>query len=391
GDIQQALIAAFTDANQQIFKEKQKEQKNESMACVLTCAIADVKNNKLYFAHVGDTRLYLLRDQSLVKITKDHSAVGFLEESGRLSEADAMRHPRRNEINKALGFEATINNPAEFIETGESPFLPGDTILLCSDGLTDMVTSQLITDILTEGDSLQTKAARLVDAANAAGGNDNITAVLVQNTRQSLQQATTYQTKEAARQDTTPALKANAKASSSKKKSNNGLVILLSLLCLALTAALIYPYLIKQNKSATIATPVVGMLTKSVGLLQLQSAIKDTPNVFALTMQEQNSITINDSILVARDSFLLIGNGVILKSDSTYTGPAFIINNVAKQIILDSLVFENFDRAIVASANNIVLRNVRFINCRIPLQYNILLKDSLINGRPQDLLLPPNR
>ncbi len=93
------------------------------MACVLTCVVAHIKNNKFYYAHVGDTRLYLLRDHSLVKISKDHSVVGFLEESGRLSEEDAMRHPRRNEINKALGFEEDID--ADLIETGESPFLTG--------------------------------------------------------------------------------------------------------------------------------------------------------------------------------------------------------------------------------------------------------------------------
>ncbi len=125
GMLQEAIVAA----NARIYTEKQSGNKNESMACVLTCALADITNNKFYFAHVGDTRLYLLRDNTLVKITKDHSVVGFLEESGRLSEEDAMRHPRRNEINKALGFEAQIYATGDFIETGESPFLPGDTIL----------------------------------------------------------------------------------------------------------------------------------------------------------------------------------------------------------------------------------------------------------------------
>ena len=72
------------------------------MACVLTLAMIDIDNNQFYYAHVGDTRMYLLRDQSLVKVTKDHSFVGFLEDSGRLSEKEAMSHPKRNEINKAL-------------------------------------------------------------------------------------------------------------------------------------------------------------------------------------------------------------------------------------------------------------------------------------------------
>ena len=151
------------------------------MACVLTCAVADVKNNKCWYAHVGDTRIYLFRDHSLVKISKDHSVVGFLEESGRLSEEEAMRHPRRNEINKALGFEEDISIVEDFIETGESPYLPGDVLLLCSDGLTDMISSGIITKVLTAKKSLAAKARALVDAANEAGGNDNITAVLIEN------------------------------------------------------------------------------------------------------------------------------------------------------------------------------------------------------------------
>lgn len=151
------------------------------MACVLTCVVADIKNNKCWYAHVGDTRIYLLRDDSLVKISKDHSAVGYLEESGRLSEEEAMRHPRRNEINKALGFEEDISKPEDFIETGESPFLPGDLLLLCSDGLTDMISSATIMSVLTIKKSLAAKAKALVQAANDAGGNDNITAVLVEN------------------------------------------------------------------------------------------------------------------------------------------------------------------------------------------------------------------
>ena len=140
---------AIIAANDKINEEKKEAGINERMACVLTCVVADIKNNKCWYAHVGDTRVYLLRDHSLVKISKDHSDVGFLEESGRLSEEEAMRHPRRNEINKALGFEEDISTPEDFIETGESPFLPGDLLLLCSDGLTDMISSGSIMQVLS--------------------------------------------------------------------------------------------------------------------------------------------------------------------------------------------------------------------------------------------------
>src|SRR5687767_15515119 len=100
-DIVNIIKGALVFANEKIYKEKQVSEQNEQMACVVTLALADVSNNKFYYAHVGDTRLYLLRDKTLVKVTSDHSVVGFLEESGRLSEEAAMNHPKRNEINKA--------------------------------------------------------------------------------------------------------------------------------------------------------------------------------------------------------------------------------------------------------------------------------------------------
>ncbi|HVF97005.1 MAG TPA: protein phosphatase 2C domain-containing protein, partial [Flavisolibacter sp.] len=154
--VQQALQQPFTDAvvalkeavllaNQNIITEKQKAGANRSMACVLTVVLADVQSNQFYYAQVGDTRMYLLRDGSLVKVTKDHSFVGFLEDSGRLSEKEAMQHPKRNEINKALGFDGAMQSGDDYIETGSSPFLPGDVLMLCSDGLTDMVNNKDMT------------------------------------------------------------------------------------------------------------------------------------------------------------------------------------------------------------------------------------------------------
>lgn len=166
-------------ANNNIFAVKQQNSGYSRMACVLTLALVDISNNLFFYAHIGDTRLYLLRDESLIKIAKDHSFVGFLEDTGRLSEAEAMRHPKRNEIDKALGFYPQIDTPDDYIETGQSPFLPGDLLLLCSDGLTDFVPKGEITAILAGDGSLAEKVAQLVAAANEKGGRDNITVVLV--------------------------------------------------------------------------------------------------------------------------------------------------------------------------------------------------------------------
>lgn len=132
GDVVTMMKEAVKAANEKIYTEKQQHPDRKQMACVLTLALVDPKNNQFYYAHVGDTRLYLLRGNSLVKVTKDHSFVGFLEDSGRLSEADAMSHPKRNEIDKALGFDAQISINADYIETGNSPFLPFLAYLLAT-------------------------------------------------------------------------------------------------------------------------------------------------------------------------------------------------------------------------------------------------------------------
>src|SRR5688572_1728021 len=180
-DLFQSIREAVIIANERIYAEKMATERNTRMACVLTLAVVDLTYNQFYYAHVGDTRLYLLRDLTLVKVTRDDSFVGFLEDSKRLSEEEAMKHPKRNEINKALGFDPNIGAISDYIETGISPFLPGDILLLCSDGLTDMIDSKTITSILTSKQKIAQKAKALIDSANDAGGKDNVTVVLVQN------------------------------------------------------------------------------------------------------------------------------------------------------------------------------------------------------------------
>jgi PPM family protein phosphatase len=181
-DVISMMKEAFQTANYRIYEEKQNISQYDKMACVLTLSVVDIQNNQFYYAHIGDTRLYLLRDHSLIKVTKDHSFVGFLEDNGKLSEKAAMNHPKRNEINKALGFGA-VDLKDDYIETGESPFLSGDMLLLCSDGLTDLVNKDDISSILNAESTLSQKGTALIEAANNKGGKDNITVVLVQNNK----------------------------------------------------------------------------------------------------------------------------------------------------------------------------------------------------------------
>jgi PPM family protein phosphatase len=126
-------------------------------------------------AHVGDSRAYLLRDGSLRPLTEDHSLVAELVRSGELTKDQAAEHPQKNLITRALGAEEEVD-----VDTAVLPVEAGDRILLCSDGLSDMVPEGRISEILAEsqGDP-ETPARRLLSAALDAGGTDNVTVVVV--------------------------------------------------------------------------------------------------------------------------------------------------------------------------------------------------------------------
>jgi len=371
------MITALRQASKKIYQRRQEEKELDSMACVSTLAIADIDNNLFYYAHVGDTRLYLLRDGSLVKISKDHSFVGFLEDSGRLSESAAMSHPKRNEINKALGFDTLIETDDEYIETGQSPFLPGDLLLLCSDGLTDMVDKSTMTAILTRSSSLEEKAEQLIAVANNNGGHDNITVVLVQNNKvaqrpEATMPASTLKKKEPLTEKTPlgkPILAdkpMEAKAVSPSVKKSNWPVTLLSILCLAFLASTIWLYLKGQEQSkpvervnTTAKTPV-----KNADEIKLQNAIdKATGNTLFLsdTVFKQ-PILITDTLKISKDTLYLKGN-ITIKRDSAYNGPAFTIAAKCKSTGIEGLRFEGFNTAIQSSNSFVTLKNVQFINC----------------------------
>src|SRR5690606_22584860 len=119
------------------------------------------------------------RNNALIKITSDHSTIGFKEDKGFLTEEEAMRHPQRNEISKMLGeYMIDANDTDAYFDFFEHSFLPGDIVLFCSDGLTDLVNRQGITVVLSRDISLKDKAQQLIDSANGLGGKDNITVAL---------------------------------------------------------------------------------------------------------------------------------------------------------------------------------------------------------------------
>lgn len=180
GDTLTMLREAVVHANNQIVRHKQQDPTLARMCCVLTAAVADADARRLLFVHVGDTRLYRFREQQLEKLTHDHSLVGVREDANQLTEREAMRHPRRNEILRDVGSVTHRVDDSDFLESGETDFLPGDGLILCSDGLTDMLTRAQLTEVLNQPIPVADQVDELIRQANEQGGYDNITVVLAQ-------------------------------------------------------------------------------------------------------------------------------------------------------------------------------------------------------------------
>ena len=157
-------------ANREIHQLAQQDSSRAGMGTTLTSAL--VRGDEVSFGHVGDSRAYVLRDGQLKRLTKDHSLVEELRRQGRLTEEEAEEHPQRSIITRALGPEPSVN-----VDTMTFTAKDGDVFLLCSDGLTTMVSDDEIQRILVEARSLRSAVNKLVDAANRGGGRDNITAV----------------------------------------------------------------------------------------------------------------------------------------------------------------------------------------------------------------------
>jgi PPM family protein phosphatase len=164
------LEAIALDANREIHDVAQRDSSTAGMGTTLTAALVD--GDEVAIGHVGDSRAYVLRGGELKRLTKDHSLVEELRRQGRLTEEEAEEHPQRSIITRALGPEPEVE-----VDTMTFPAKAGDVFLLCSDGLTTMVSEEEIRRILTEARTLRSAVNKLIDAANSGGGRDNITAV----------------------------------------------------------------------------------------------------------------------------------------------------------------------------------------------------------------------
>jgi serine/threonine protein phosphatase PrpC len=167
---------AIAIANNEIFRRAGTSHDLSGMTCVVTLAI--VNDGRLTIGHVGDSRLYKLRAEGMQKLTHDHSPVGEREDAQEITEVDAMRHPRRHEVFRDVGGALRDKDEEDYVEVIEQPLERDSAILLCTDGLTDMVPSATIDRLVRQhaGDP-EAVVDSLVWAANEAGGRDNVTVV----------------------------------------------------------------------------------------------------------------------------------------------------------------------------------------------------------------------
>lgn len=165
------LIHAITLANKKIFYKSQNEENLAGMGT--TIVVVAIKDNKLHVAHVGDSRAYIIKNNSIVKLTNDHSMVQEMLEKGSITEEEANKHPQKNLITRALGIDSNV-----VVDYTQDSVSWNDICLLCSDGLTNLVTDHDILKTIGSKD-LQSAVGDLITKANDNGGSDNITAVLI--------------------------------------------------------------------------------------------------------------------------------------------------------------------------------------------------------------------
>jgi PPM family protein phosphatase len=170
----EGIAAMIADANRRIWERSLADPATAGMGTTVTIALVDAESEAIVFGHVGDSRAYRMRAGALEQVTTDHSLVAELVESGVLTPEEAERHPQRSAITRALGTEPAVEADVFTIDA-----VPGDLFLLCSDGLSDMLSEDRISAAIEQaGGDPVTAGKALVAAANHQGGEDNITVVL---------------------------------------------------------------------------------------------------------------------------------------------------------------------------------------------------------------------
>ena len=173
-NILDVLLEGVIAANKAVYDEAVSNENENGMGTTFTCAC--IENEKLYAVHVGDSRIYILKDEKLQQITNDHSFVMEMVKQGRITLEEARVHPKRNIITRAVGTEETID-----VDTVIKDFGENDVVLICSDGLSGMICDDEIEKIIKENEDVNQCIEKLIDRANENGGKDNISAIIIRN------------------------------------------------------------------------------------------------------------------------------------------------------------------------------------------------------------------
>lgn len=175
GTPEESIERMIATANRNIHDQAHADPSLSGMGTTITVAAVDSDSERVVIGHVGDSRAYRLRNGIIQRLTKDHSLVEEMRRRGQITEEQAEDHPQRSIITRALGPEPEVQ-----ADLATVPSEPGDIFLLCSDGLTTMISDERIREILIGATSLDAAARTLVDEANRAGGRDNITVIVFQ-------------------------------------------------------------------------------------------------------------------------------------------------------------------------------------------------------------------
>ena len=168
-DIQKLVNGAIEYANMIVYEKSKEDERYKYMGATLEILL--IINDDIYIGHAGDSRIYRLRKDVLKKLTKDHSYIENLIEDGKITREEAVKHPDKNMVTKGIGNSKLVEP-----DVIHKKFKNGDTILMCTDGLTNMVSEERIKEILKEEGDVSKK---LTDEANKNGGMDNITVVVI--------------------------------------------------------------------------------------------------------------------------------------------------------------------------------------------------------------------
>lgn len=168
-----AIRDALVTANRLLIREAKEDSAKSGMGT--TVVAATIIGTHLHVANVGDSRLYVTDHEAIRQITRDHSLVEEMVRLGEMNKEEAKDHPDKNIITRAIGVTTDL-----IVDFFEVELKPGDTVLMCSDGLTNMVDDEEIRAIIAEKNNVKEKAERLIETANEHGGKDNITVVLVE-------------------------------------------------------------------------------------------------------------------------------------------------------------------------------------------------------------------